>query len=96
MSPVTIDEVNSLLANLDISKASDPYSFPVKMIKNISNIISDLLHIVFNQSLQYGTLPDKLKYAKVSLYTRMVQRMFLETIDQFLYHQFLVKYLNKS
>ena len=33
MSPVTIVEVNSwLLANLDISKGSDPYSFPMKII----------------------------------------------------------------
>ena len=65
MSPVTVDEVNSLLANLDISKSSDPYSFQVKMTKNISNIISNPLHIIFNQSLQSGTFLDKLKYAKV-------------------------------
>ena len=66
MSPVTSNEVNSLLENLDISKASDPYNFPVKMIKNISNIISSPLHTIFNQSLQSETYPDKLKYAKVS------------------------------
>ena len=66
MSPVASNEVNSLLANLDISKASDPYNFPVKMIKNASNIISSPFHTIFNQSLQSGTFPDKLKYAKVS------------------------------
>ena len=65
-SPFICGRAYSLLANLDISKAADPYSFPVKMIKNISNTISNPLHIIFNQSLQSGTFPDKLKYAKVS------------------------------
>ena len=36
------------------------------MIKNIFNIFSNPLCIIFNQSLQSGTFPDKLKYAKVS------------------------------
>ena len=66
VSPVTIDEVNSLLENLDIHKASNPYSFPVYMIKNMSNIISNPLHVIFNHSFQSGTLHDKLRYAKVS------------------------------
>ena len=90
MSLVTIDEVNSLLANLDISKASDPYSFLVKMIKNISNIISNPLHIIFNQSLQSGTFLDKLKYAKVSPIHKGGPKDVLGN------YQFLVKYLNKS
>ena len=66
MSPVTIVEVNSLLANRDTSKGSDFYRFPVKIIKTISNIISNPLHIIFNHSLQSGTFPHKLRYDMVS------------------------------
>ena len=60
-SLTTDKEVSDLIDSLDYKKAKDIYNFPIRIIKEIS---SPLVEII-NSSFSEGIFPDKLKLAKV-------------------------------
>ena len=65
MSPTTPDEVETLIKNLNVSKSSDIYDIPVKIIKLVGPHISIILSNIFNKSFSSCVFPRKLKYAFV-------------------------------
>ena len=65
LSPTTSNEVFNTIKKLDQNKATDIYNFPVKIIKDISDIISSPLSDIINESFSTGVFPERLKLAKV-------------------------------
>ena len=65
LKPITRENVKDIIDGLDASKAIYIYNYPIKAIKLLSHVISDLLSIIYNKSFSSGIFPDKLKLAKV-------------------------------
>ena len=59
-------EINSLISQLDETKATDFYGIPVKLVKLVRHTISEPLSMIFNQSFASGIFPEKLKLACIS------------------------------
>ena len=58
-------EVESLISTLNPHKGTGPNSLPVKILHLLKTEISLPLSIIFNISLNTGTLPDILKLSEV-------------------------------
>ena len=63
--PTSLLEIEDEIAKLICSKATGPFSIPVKIFKAIKKEVSGPLVIIFNASLLTGTVPRKLKVTKV-------------------------------
>ena len=63
--PIIPAEVNNEIVSLSYNKAHGLYSFPVRILKCASHILSSPLARIMNLSVETGTFPNKLKYAKV-------------------------------
>ena len=92
LDPVTPEEVNDIIANLDETKANDSYDIPPKLIKLVRHTLSKPFSIIANSSFSEGVFPDKLKFAKVTQFTKVNQSKKLETIILFQSFLYLVKY----
>ena len=66
IQPITPQEINDLIANLDETKANDSHDIPVKLIKLARHTISLPFSLVANSSFENGIFPGKLKFAKVT------------------------------
>ena len=66
LDPVTPEEVNDIIANLDESKSNDSYNVPIRLIKLARYTISEPFSTIANSSFLEGVFPDKLKFAKVT------------------------------
>ena len=67
LEPVTPEEVNDMIANLDESYANDPHhDIPIKLINLVRHTLSKPFSISANSSFTEGVFPDKLKFAKVT------------------------------
>ena len=66
LDPVTPEEVNDIVANLDESKSNDSYNIPTRLIKIVRHSISEPFSVIANSSFLEGIFPDKLKFAKVT------------------------------
>ena len=64
-SPCTVTEVSNVIQSLKNGKSSGPNSIPVKLLKILNYSISSDLSVFINESFTTGTVPDKLKIAKV-------------------------------
>ena len=64
LDPVTPEEVNDIIANLDESNANDSDDITPKLIKMIRMNISKPFSLIVNSSFSLGVFPDKLKVAK--------------------------------
>ena len=53
-----------LTDSLKSSKASGPFSIPIKLLKLLRSIVSDPICLLINDSFLTGQFPDKLKLAK--------------------------------
>ncbi|XP_057299070.1 uncharacterized protein LOC130629748 [Hydractinia symbiolongicarpus] len=62
---VTHEEMTSTIMSLDDKKAIDIYHFPIKIWKDVDEIIANPLCKIVNESFSSGIFPDKLKLAKV-------------------------------
>ena len=65
LSPVTNLAIEDVIANLYSTKSIGPYSVPINIFKIVKHHISHPLAKIINQSFLKGTLPSKLKVAKV-------------------------------
>ena len=65
--PVTPEEINDIIANLDESKSNDSDNVPTRLIKLARNTISEHFATIANSSFLEGVFPNKLKFAKVTL-----------------------------
>ena len=63
--PTSFAEIEQEISKLNVSKATGPFSIPIKILKLIKIVISKPLEIVFNNSFATGIVPDKFKIVKV-------------------------------
>ena len=61
---VTKLEIEEIIDSLNSSKASGPFSIPIKLLKLLRSIVSDPICLLINDSFLTGQFPDKLKLAK--------------------------------
>ena len=107
LDPVTPEEVNDIIANLDESKANDSYEIPIKLIKLVRHTLSKPFSIIANSSFTEGVFPDKLKFAKVTpIYKSKSKQevgnyrpisilpIFRKILEKLMNHR-LVQFLNK-
>ena len=59
--PTTAQEIEDIINNLDPSKSSGIYHFPIDLIKLIAKQIAVPLETIANDSFKTGCFPDKLK-----------------------------------
>ena len=65
LDPVTPEELNDIIANLDESKANDSYGIAPKFIKIARMTIYKPFAPIANSSFSYGVFPEKLKLVKI-------------------------------
>ena len=67
MTPVnvTVNGVESLLSNLDQSKAGGPDGLPARFLKEMATDLAPSLTLIFQASLRKGDVPDDWKKAQV-------------------------------
>ena len=63
LSPVTIEELEVCIKELDSKKASDIYGMSAKFLKIMTSEISESLCMIFNESFSKGIFPDHRKQA---------------------------------
>lgn len=63
--PVTPDEIETEINNLNPSKSTGPHGIPTKLLQILKCLLSQPLAYLFNYSFSYGIVPDKLKIARV-------------------------------
>lgn len=63
MADCTTEEISKIIASLQNGKASD---FPIKMIKQLSPVLSPILTCQFNHLMALGIFPSVLKIGKIS------------------------------
>ena len=65
LKETTPDEIHKIISDLDGKKSSDIYGISPDLVKLNSQAISQILSIIFNQSVAEGCFPTALKTAKV-------------------------------
>jgi len=65
MTPITSEEVEAEISQLNSGKATGPFSIPIKILKMISSIVSQPLSNIFNASFTSGLVPSDFKIANV-------------------------------
>ena len=65
LTPVTLLEIEDIIANLNSTKAIGPLSIPINVLQVLKGHISHPLAKLINQSFVQGIVPSKLKVAKV-------------------------------
>ena len=65
LSETTFDEVGKIISNLGSNKASDIYGNSNKFLKMGGDTATEIIVILFNQSISQGVFPQPLKNAKV-------------------------------
>ena len=60
------DEIFKILNSFDSKKSTGPNSFPIKILKDFSNILAKPLASIINLSFSQGIFPSSLKLAKVT------------------------------
>ena len=71
---VSLDEVSSLLSQLDTSKATGPDKLPAIILKNCANSLSPSLAAFINTSLKTGLYLSEWKEANISPIHKTGQR----------------------
>ena len=82
ITPTCSEEIQKLITLLDDKKSTDPYDIHVRLVKLSKNIICTYIADIFNNCVQNGFFPDKLKLAKVIPIFYLVLKISLPTIDQ--------------
>ena len=72
LDPITINEVEKNIVELDPNKKTSIHSIPIKFIKMSSSIISPVFKEMFNQCICQATFPDILKIAETVLIFKSV------------------------
>ena len=63
--PTCSSKIEEEISNLNVNKASGPFSIPTKILKLLKELISKALEILFNCSFSLGVVPDSFKTARV-------------------------------
>ena len=65
-SPTDVHEINSLLNMINVNKSAGPDGLHPTVIKNVAQHSSSMLAHIFNNSLETGIVPERLKIAKIT------------------------------
>ena len=65
ISPCTKQEIIEIISSFKPEKLAGSYSIPRKILRPLTDDISEHLSIIFNKSFATGLFPEKLKVAKV-------------------------------
>ena len=65
LCPVTADEIQLEIAQLQTGKAVGPSSIPISILKILKSELAGPLQVIFNTSFLTGIVPDKFKLARV-------------------------------
>jgi len=84
------------ISKLKSNKAPGIDQIPTKYIKMTANIISSFLAEIFNNCIQLGIFPDKLKIAKVTLVYKSGVRELMTNYRPISCYLHLPNYFNKS
>lgn len=71
--PLTVDEINAAINNLQNHKAPGPDGFPVELFRRFQSRLAPILLSVYKDSLQVGSLPLTLRQASISLLLKKVK-----------------------
>ena len=71
------------IKNLKNGKAAGPDKIPTTIIKNVEDIITKPLTMIFNSSLMNGVFPDIFKIARIIPTLKSGEKMMSLTIGQF-------------
>ena len=63
--PITSSEIEDEISNLNVSKATGPFSIPACLLKLLKSCVSKPLEIIYNFSFSSGCVPDHFKLANV-------------------------------
>ena len=66
LNPTTPNEISKIICEMNSNKALDYFNFPIKIIKEINDIICEPLCLILNKSFESGIFPNKLKHAKIT------------------------------
>lgn len=98
LSPVTANEVEDFMSQMDNSKSIGPFSIPVLLLKIRKTHIALLLLSLINDSFLCGTFPNRFKLAKVTPVFKKGSRQDKDNniiTDLYLSYLYLVRYLKK-
>jgi len=95
LSPVTSNEVEDFISQMDNNKTTGPFSIPVPLSKLLKTYIAPLLSSLINDSFLCGTFPNKLRLAKVTPVLRKVPDKTKSITDLYLCYLYIAKYLKK-
>ena len=79
---VTPKAVQDKLNKLNPNKAQGPDQVPPRVLKEVSKQLATPLSILFNKSLESGSIPEDWKSAGVTVILKREQNLTQETIDQ--------------
>ena len=96
MSLITKDEVEKIINALDSKKASDVYGIPIKIVKDSSPFISNILADIYNSSILSGVFPNKLKLTYVIPAHKGNSKMSVGNYSPIKLYQYSEKYLKNS
>ena len=65
LKETTPDEIVKIINDLDAKKSGDIYNISPDLVKLNSQIIAQILTIIFNKSVQEGCFPTAMKKAKI-------------------------------
>ena len=95
LSTVTFSakDIGKIIQNLDSKKPHGQDNISIRMLKISGDSIYVPLEMIFQQALFTGVLPSEGKKRNIVLIHKKATNKILKIIDQFLYFQFVVKYL---
>ncbi len=71
---ITSNGVTKLLSNLKPHKASGPDSISARLLKEIAHQLAPVLNLLFQNSIDQGTLPDDWKHTIINLIFKKGER----------------------
>ena len=95
LSPVTSNEVEDFISQMDNNKTTGPFSIPVPLLKILKTHITPLLSSLINDSFLCGTFPNKLKLAKVTPVFKKGSRQDKDNYRPISVLSIFIKYLKK-
>ena len=81
---ISIEKVYHPISNFQFSKSSGPDNIPAHFSKRIALLIAPILFLIFQLSLNQGTLPSDWKMANIIPIHKRVVDLSQATTDQFL------------
>ena len=71
---VSLEQVNNEIRRLNTKKATTFKNIPAKVLKSNSDVCSDSLQLIFNNSIENGLFPDSLKLADITPLHKMDEK----------------------